>query len=171
MLLEVAKIGKTVGLKGALKLHDKSDFPEQFKKNAKFYLKNSEILEILSFNPLNFQVIFKGYEDINLAQKLVNETLYQSCEETRKSCILGKDEFFHFDIIGLNIVEDGEILGVVKDIYEVGMNDLFEVKTNTSDSSLPEIFYIPYIDEYVLNISLEKGEIQTKNAKLILKNS
>ena len=46
-LLEVAKIGKTIGLKGALKLHDKSDFPKQFKKGANFFLGTGEILEIL----------------------------------------------------------------------------------------------------------------------------
>mgnify|MGYP003325207756 CR=1 FL=1 len=53
-LLEVAKLGRTVGLKGALKLHNLSDFESQFKKGAKFFTKDGglspedidEILEI-----------------------------------------------------------------------------------------------------------------------------
>ena len=38
-LLSVAKLGRVVGLKGALKLHNLSDFKEQFKKGACFLVK------------------------------------------------------------------------------------------------------------------------------------
>ena len=41
-MLEVALLGKTIGLKGAIKLHNRSDFPSQFKKGAKFYLTDGE---------------------------------------------------------------------------------------------------------------------------------
>ena len=39
-LLQVARLGKTVGLKGGLRLYNLSDFPTQFKKGAKFLLEN-----------------------------------------------------------------------------------------------------------------------------------
>ena len=35
-MLEVALLGKTIGLKGAIKLHNRSDFPSQFKKVQNF---------------------------------------------------------------------------------------------------------------------------------------
>ena len=66
-LLTVAKIGKTIGLRGALKLHNKSDFISQFKKNAKFFLSDGTMLEILSYNSTSSQVIFRDYESIELA--------------------------------------------------------------------------------------------------------
>lgn len=172
-LLEVAKIGKTVGLKGALKLHNKSDFLSQFKKGARFFLKNKNQVEILSFNKMTSQVVFKDYEDINLASNLVNQTLYQDKDTTRKTCILGKDEFFYFDIIGLKVVENSEILGNVDDILEVGKNFLFCIKTSEKlvKEGFSKVFYIPYIDFYVDKISLKNLEIITKNAKSILKES
>lgn len=172
-LLIVAKIGKTVGLKGALKLHNKSDFISQFKKNAKFFLADGSILEILSFNTVSSQVIFKGYESIELASNLVNKFLYQSVENTRKNCKLKSGEFFYFDVIGLKVIENGEILGEVVDILEGGANFLFEIKTdeNLAKSGFAKSFFIPYIDEYVCEISTQKKEIITKNAKLILKES
>ncbi|MDO8260641.1 MAG: ribosome maturation factor RimM, partial [Candidatus Magasanikbacteria bacterium] len=37
-LLHIATIGKTVGLKGDMKLHIQSDFPEQFKKGSSFFI-------------------------------------------------------------------------------------------------------------------------------------
>ena len=172
-LLEVAKIGKTIGLKGALKLHDKSDFPKQFKKGAKFYLSNGEILEILSFSSANSSVVFVGFDSIEKAQVLVNKTLYQSKENTKKSCKLNKDEFFYFDIMGLEICENSQILGVVSDIVETGANYLFEVTTsqNLIQNGLPKTFFVPYIDNFVEKICLDEGKIYTKNARAILENS
>lgn len=84
-MLEVALLGKTIGLKGAIKLHNRSDFPSQFKKGAKFYLTDGEILEILSFNKTNFVAVFKDYENIECAAKLTNKILYQSKEITKKN--------------------------------------------------------------------------------------
>ncbi|NLK67533.1 MAG: 16S rRNA processing protein RimM [Campylobacteraceae bacterium] len=172
-LLEVAKIGRTVGLKGALKLHNKSDFLSQFKKGAKFYLKDKTILEILSFNKATSQVVFKDFEDINLATTLVNKTIYQDKETTRKTCHLNKDEFFYFDIIGLKVVENNELLGVVDEILEIGGSDLFSIKTDESlvKQGFATSFYIPYLDNFVSEISLESSQILTKNAKAILEES
>ncbi|PSM51903.1 16S rRNA processing protein [Campylobacter blaseri] len=172
-LLEVAVIGKTIGLKGALKLHNKSDFVSQFKKGKIFFLKDETKLEILSVNMSNLSVIFKGYEDINLAQNLVNKKLYQSIENTRKSCKLDKDEFFYFDIIGLEVYEDDHKLGRVDDILEVGGSYLFEIKTDEDfiKKEFSDIFYIPYIDNYIEKISIEDGKIYSKNAILLLENS
>ncbi|CZE46987.1 ribosome maturation factor RimM [Campylobacter geochelonis] len=172
-LLEVAILGKTVGLKGALKLHDKSDFPSQFKKGVSFFLKDGKTLKILSFNKSNSTAIFEGFEDINLASTLVNKVLYQSINETRKRCKLSKDEFFYFDIIGLEIWEDERLLGVVEDILEVGLSNLFEVKTNLSlvKDGFSETFFIPYIDSYIDKISLSEKKIYSKNAFLLLENS
>ena len=49
-LLEVAQLGRLVGLKGELKLHLHCDFPEQFKKGKTFQTSKGDILEVLSYN-------------------------------------------------------------------------------------------------------------------------
>ena len=156
-LLEVAKLGRTIGLKGAVKIFDRSDFPSQFKKGAKFYLRNGEILEILSFSGANS----------------TNQILYRSKEDTRKFCKLQKGEFFYFDIIGLEIYEDGAVLGRVKDISQIGSGYLFEIETDESliSQALPKEFFIPYVDAYVKEISLSERKIFTQNARAILENS
>ena len=43
----VAKLGKTVGLQGHLRLFIDSDFPEQFKKGAIFTTNRNLILKVL----------------------------------------------------------------------------------------------------------------------------
>lgn len=76
-------------------------------------------------------------------------------------------------MLGLNIVENGEILGVVKDIEDNLNNALLYVKT--SDDlvfiGFAKNFYVPYIDRFVISVSLENKEILTKDAKSILENS
>ena len=67
-LVEVCILGKTVGLKGALKLHNRSDFIEQYKKGAKFYDKFGNLLSIKSYEPSNSLVIFDGFESIEAAK-------------------------------------------------------------------------------------------------------
>ena len=50
-MLEVAKLGKVVGLKGALRLHNLSDFLAQFKAGAVFKSKDGQELKVKRFEP------------------------------------------------------------------------------------------------------------------------
>jgi len=46
--LEIAKIGKAVGLAGEVKLHLHTDFIEQFKEGANFFLNDGTTIKIES---------------------------------------------------------------------------------------------------------------------------
>lgn len=166
-------LGRTVGLKGALKLHNRSDFPEQFRSGAKFYNKLGEQFVVKSFNRANSSVIFFGFESIELATKLVNTTLYRTFEDTRKYCKLKKGEFFYFDIIGCEVYEDMLRLGKVSDILEIGAGFLFDIKTdeNLVSSGLNPHFFIPYLDNFIVEIDIQEKKIIVKNSLEILKNS
>lgn len=169
-LVFVAKIGKTHGLIGFLKLHNKSDFYEQFKPKAEFFDKNGKKFIIKSFDFNNSLIQFVGYEDINSAKELVNMELYSSVENTRKNIKLNKNEHFYFDIIGLLVYEEDELLGKVVDILETGANDLLEIKTdiNLLNQGMPNNFYIPFHDNFVISVN---ECIKVKNSKVILENS
>ncbi|MBF7049289.1 16S rRNA processing protein RimM, partial [Campylobacter volucris] len=66
-LVQVAKLGKSVGLKGYLKLHNLSDFFEQFKRGAKFFDINQKIYTIKDFDQNKSLVLFENYENLDLA--------------------------------------------------------------------------------------------------------
>ncbi|MBZ7987491.1 ribosome maturation factor RimM [Campylobacter canadensis] len=165
-LVFVAKIGKTHGLLGYLKLHNKSDFYEQFKANKIFYNNKAEKFIIKHFDSVNSLVQFVGYEDINSAKNLVNMQLYSTIEDSRK-LKLKKDEFFYFDIIGKEIIENSESLGIVTDILEVGSTYLFLVNTNSNLEGLAKEFYIPYNDNFIDKID---DKIYVKNSKMLLES-
>ncbi|MFL1706059.1 ribosome maturation factor RimM [Campylobacter sp. MOP7] len=172
-LVEVGILGKSVGLKGFVRLHDKSDFPKQFKKDAKFIDKDGNELVVKSFNNANSSILFYDFEDVDLAKTLTNRTIYTTKELTRQTCKLKKDEFFYFDILGCKIYENDQNLGVVEDIEDGSANHLFYVKTGEElvQKGLAKNFYIPYINAYIEKIDIQHKIIYTKNAFLILENS
>jgi 16S rRNA processing protein RimM len=169
-LIKVAKLGRAVGLKGFLKLHNFSDFPKQFKKGARFLTDESESLEISEFDKEKSFVHFVGINDRDAASKLTNKILKTTKEATRNSCKLKKDEFFWFDIIGCKIVENGQVLGEVNEIERIGSQDYLHVRTCEEfvKNGLHSNFLIPYIDKFVLNVDINSKEIITQDAVYFL---
>lgn len=171
-MLLVATLGKSVGLKGYIRLHNKSDFISQFKKGASFICDSGLNLVIKHFDLSRSCVLFEGFEDIELAKNLTNKNLYTTKELTRKNCKLKKDEYFYFDVIGLKVIENEELLGIVSDIIDMSTNYLLLIKVDETlvKSGAANEFYLPYVDRYVLDIDLKNGQINTKDAKELLES-
>lgn len=112
----VAKLGKTVGLQGHLRLFIDSDFPEQFKKGATFTTNRNLQLKVSEYNASREVVKFEGYEDVDLAKVLTNQELYSTIEQTKQYCKLAKNEFFWFDLISCTVFENDLKLGIVKEV-------------------------------------------------------
>jgi len=169
----VAKLGKTVGLKGQQKLHIDSDFPEQFKKNAKFITDKKQELIIESYNDVNNVVKFIGIDTIEDAKKLTNKQLFTSVEDTKELCQLQEKQYFWFDIMNCLIIEDDLVLGKVVDIQRMPLSDylLIDTAKELVEKKLSTQFLIPYIDDYILNVDINNKKIVTKNSYLILENS
>ena len=169
----VAKLGKAVGLQGQQKLHIDSDFPEQFKKDSTFYTDKNQELKIESYNSKNNTVKFIGIDTVEKAKKLTNRQLFVSQEDTIDMYKLGKKQFFWFDIIGCAIIENDEVLGCVNDVQRMPLSDYLEVTTTKElkDKDYSNIFLLPYIDEYIIEVNIENKTITVKGAKDILEAS
>jgi len=163
----IAKIGKTVGLKGELKLHLLSDFEEQFQKGASFET-DKGLLIIKSYNPRRRLILFDGFESIESAKRLTNLYLYSDEEKTRKSCPLGEGEKYWFELIGLEVIEDGKSLGTIIDIDRIAGIEYFKVKTSNPYKHIAKTFLIPNIDEYVIK---KDDALYTKDCMGILEQS
>lgn len=170
----VAKLGKAVGLKGQLRLFIDSDFPNQFKKGAIFTTNKKLELTVQEYNASRELIKFENYDDVDIAKKLTNQQLFVSQEQTKENCILEENEFFWFDIIGCEIIEDKTRLGVVKDIHRFPLDDYLEITTEKSlvEKELPKSFLIPYnVENYIEKVDIENKTIETKNCFEILENS
>lgn len=170
-MIEVGKLGRTIGVNGGLKLHIFSDFPEIFHQDIDFFIQREGLLNdclkvrIKSFE--NGVVSFYGFESLESAKGLRNAYLSVALEDTRKFCSLKEGEAFWFDVIGCEIIEEGECLGIVQEIERIADLDYFIIDAHTKGEKLPKTFMLPYIPRYILKASFKEKKIFTQGAREI----
>ncbi|MDD2697802.1 MAG: ribosome maturation factor RimM [Arcobacteraceae bacterium] len=168
----VAKLGKSVGLKGQMRVFIDSDFPEQFKKGVSFTTNKNKTLTVESINQSFDTVKFVGIDTIEDTKSYINSLLYTTEEESKKNCKLDKKQFFWFEIEQCSVVENGIVLGKVVEINRYPTDDYMTIETDKllleKDPKTPKSFLLPYNDNYVQNVDIEKKIITIINGFDIL---
>ncbi len=172
-LLQIATIGKAVGLWGELKLHLQSDFADQFVVGTEFTLTNTNTVTIETFIENRSLVKFIGYSTREDAKRLTNQQLFTTKEKTRENCTLDEGEFYWFDVVGAKVYDREIYLGDILEIERIGTVDYLIVKTSKElvEKDLNSKFYIPYIDNYIKTFNLQDKKVETKDAILLLETS
>ena len=172
-LIHIATIGKTVGIKGDMKLHAKSDFPEQFVSGASFYINTKDKVTLTDVNHKRGLVKLNNISNPEDAKKFTNAKLYTTYEQTRESCHLEDGEFFWFDIIGCSVYEDGRKLGVVKEIERITVSDYLSIKTDETlvKDGFSKSFLLPYHEPFIVSTDIDKKVIDVVGGLDILEAS
>lgn len=172
-LLHIATIGKTVGLRGDMKLHINSDFPEQFKKGASFFLNENQSLTIGDINHERGIVRFDGYASPEDAKKLTNKHLYTTIERTRVECHLKDGEYFWFDIEGCKVVEEGKVLGIVDEVDRIGITNYLCIVTDEElvNKGFSKSFLLPFNKPFTLSTDIQAKIITVSGGMDILEAS
>ena len=160
--IPIAKIGKTFGVKGWVKLHLLTDFPEQFKAGKTFEA-DKITLTIENINRKNNTIKFVGFDTPEEAKKLTNRVIYSDEKTSKEDIKLKKDEYFWFDIIGCEVYEDNKLLGKVEDINRINDIDYIVVSVNP-DLNLPQKRFLFDFKRHII-------EVDIKNKKLIVKDT
>jgi 16S rRNA processing protein RimM len=91
----------------------------------------------------------KDFDSINQALSLVRRELFVRREQLPE---LSDGEYYWCDLLGLQVVTDqGEDLGILKEIIATGSNDVYVVKSGKRE------YLIPALEEVVLEINLDDG--------------
>ena len=154
-MLRVRVISSTHGVRGEVKVFPTTDDPARFEDLETVFLDTGREklkLEISGVKFFKNMVIlkFKGYDNINDIEKYRGKDLWI----TRDQAVpLGEDENFVADLIGLSVVTDqGETLGVMKDVMFTGANDVYVVERENGKELL-----LPAIKDCILDVDLEEG--------------
>ena len=151
----VGKIINTFGIKGELKIDSDFEYKDRvFKKGIEVYIGIEKIKEIVNTHRVhkNYDmVLFSSYSNINEVLKYKGKNIYV----LRDSLNLQKDEYLLSDLIGFKVMDNNECIGTVCD-YEKNNNVLLKVMGKKT-------FYIPLIDEYIIDIDLNNKIIVTNN--------
>ncbi len=157
-ILQVGVITSTHGVRGEVKVFPTTDDAKRFKKLKEVILdtgKEQIALEIEGVKFFKQFVIlkFKGIDNINDVEKYRQKSLYV----TRDNAVrLRRDEYFIADLMGLRVQnEDGEDIGVLREVLETGANDVYAIDMNDGRELL-----LPAIKQCVLNVNIEEGFVQ-----------
>lgn len=154
-MLRVGVISSTHGVRGEVKVFPTTDDAARFRDLKTVFLDTGKELQELEIAGVKFfknMVIlkFKGYDNINDIEKYRGKDLWI----TRDQAVpLGENENFVADLIGLTVVTDeGERLGVMKDVMFTGANDVYVVERENGKELL-----LPAIRDCILDVDLEAG--------------
>ena len=172
-LLHIATIGKTVGIHGDMKFHDKSDFPEQFFDGATFFTSLKKEITLKDVNLERGLVKIEGIHTLEDAKKFTNAKLFTTREETRKNCHLDEGEYFWFDLDDCEVYEDGQLLGVVNEVERIAISNYLNVKTDEKlvAAGKAKMFLIPFQEPFKVSVDIEKKVITVSGAMDILEAS
>ena len=172
-LLHIATIGKTVGIKGDMKFHDKSDFPEQFKAGSTFLINKKDTITLTEVNFERGLVKINNLTNPLDCKKFTNTKLYTTYEETRKNCHLEEGEYFFFDLEDCEVYEDGKLLGVVEELDRIGVTNYLNIVTDKSlvESGCTKKFLVPFMEPFKVSVDIDKKIITLSGAMDILSAS
>ena len=156
--LYVGKIVNTHGIKGELRI--RSNFEKKdlvFKPGMTLYIGEGYVKEkIVTYRPhKEFDMVtFEGYNNINQVLNYLKLNVYVNKDDLS----LKKDEYILEELIGLDVVENGEKLGKVYDIVYNSSNILLGIEAEKN-------FYIPNNPNFIKKVDLERKEIIVENTK------
>jgi len=149
--LAVGLLRKPHGLRGDILLTVTTDFPERLRPGTfVFFGDEKRKIKITRRRPHNDGLLlgFEGIATPEQAARYTGKTVFVPTEDRPP---LPEGEYYHHQIIGLNVVDEtGQSLGVVSEILETGANDVYVV----TDSTGREIL-IPALKDVLLEINLE----------------
>lgn len=153
--LLVGKLHRPHGVSGEIIMSVLTDFPERLKPNLQVYMGveyQPVTIKSLRHHNRGLLISLEGYDSREAVDGLRNNEIFVPAEDRPP---LPDGELYLHQIIGLKAVtEEGQVLGFISDWIETGANGVFIVQ----DEEEKEIL-LPDIDEVIVNIDLEAGEV------------
>ncbi|WP_433677244.1 ribosome maturation factor RimM [Microbacterium gorillae] len=160
--LRVGRLVKAHGLKGAFKLELYTDNPDRrFVPGAVFTLQvpesspwHGKTITVREFRWMNSHavVFFEGVEDRTAADELVRAILWIDQDADAESD--EDDAWYDHQLVGLDVVRDGAIIGRLARVEHMPAQDLLIVKTTAGDEVM-----VPFVSAIVPEVDVRAGRV------------
>lgn len=161
--LRVGRLVKAHGLKGALKLELYTDDPDgRFVPGAEFTLQvpesspwHGKTVTVREFKWMNSHpvVFLDGIDDRTAAESIVRAILWidQDAAET----VVEDDAWYDHQLVGLDVVRDGEVVGRVTRVDHFPAQDLLGVQLAADDREV----LVPFVKAIVPEVDMSAGRL------------
>jgi 16S rRNA processing protein RimM len=157
--LRVGRLTKAHGLKGGIKVEMFTDDPDgRFTPGAVFTLqvpdssawhnKTIELIELKWYNS-HAVAFFKDVPDRSVAETLIKAILW--VDHDLAEIPEEEDAWFDHQLLGLEVVRDGTVVGTVTAIDHFPAQDLLTVKTPNGD------VLVPFVKAIVASVDVKAG--------------
>lgn len=160
--LRVGRLVKAHGLKGALKLELYTDDPEgRFTPGASFTLQvpesspwHGKTLVVREFRWMNSHPVafFEGVDDRSAAEELVRAILWIDQDDAETPA--EEDAWYDHQLVGLDVIRDGEKVGRVIRVDHFPAQDLLIVRLPGDEEVL-----VPFVKAIVPEVDLAGGRV------------
>ncbi|WP_240642346.1 ribosome maturation factor RimM [Microbacterium sulfonylureivorans] len=160
--MRVGRLVKAHGLKGAIKLELYTDDPEgRFVPGATFTLQVPESspwhgkpLTIREFRWMNSHPVafFDGVDDRDAAEELIRAILW--VDQDTQAPSTEEDAWFDHQLVGLDVVRDGETVGRVIRVDHMPAQDLLIVRVSGDREVL-----VPFVKAIVPEVDIAAGRV------------
>ena len=160
--LSLGKIIDSFSLDGTLKIYSTTNLGDlRYQEGAKVYLLDEGNNEYVEFTVLHYRhsglFDFVKLEGIDTKEDALSKKGQEIFVIKNRDDLL-EGEYFYSDLRGCKVVdEELNVLGVVKEVEEFPAQTTFRV----SRKDKPD-FFVPFIDEFVLNVDIENKTITIK---------
>lgn len=153
--VQMAVIGAAHGIKGELRVKTFTGDPLALADYGPLHAKDGRAFQILDIRPAGTVVVvrFKGINDRNAAEALAGTELFVD-----RSVLPDdgeEDEFYHADLIGLEVRDDTGVIGRVVAVHNFGGGDILDVTLAGRKGVL-----IPFTQAAVPHVSIADGFVE-----------
>ncbi len=157
--LLIGYIGKPFALKGEVKIIPETSFiEERYTKGRKLLLENPKTKETFEdeitsvrFGASSTTITLKNHPTIDDVESLYRFNIYMDKEEAP----MPEGAYRIASLLDCTVLDkEGNKLGVVKDVLTYAPKSILRVGREKKKD-----FFVPFVDDYLLNINLEKKEI------------
>ncbi len=154
---EIGQIVNTFGIKGMVKVNPYTDDITRFDELKNVYIVSRNINKKIDIEEVKYHknmvlLKFKGIDKIEDAEILRNAILKVERKDAKP---LEEGSYYIVDLLGMSVyLDNGELLGVLEDIYNTGSNDIYVVKTKEYKQVL-----LPAINDVIKEINLDENKM------------
>lgn len=145
----IGRLQKTHGVKGEIAMRVITQFPERIKPGKTVFLGDDHTEIIVDSVRWKSNLMLLHFIDIDSperARELTNQEVFSLVRRIPK---LPEGQYYHHELIGLQVWEGDQLLGELAEIMETGANDVYVIQSEDQ----PELL-IPAIPDVIKEIDL-----------------
>ena len=156
---EIGHISNTHGLKGEMKVRPFTEDKKRYEELKKILINIKDEYKEYDIESVRYQkdivlLKLKGVDDIDAAEKLKNRYISIAREDAKN---LQNNEYFIADLIGSEIFQNEELIGILDDVFTAGASDVYVIKRKGKKDLL-----LPALKSIIKNVNVENKRIDVE---------